>query len=499
MSFRLTYRAINWASNCRRRNAGDAQVEPSLVIDSQLSRAGSSPYGSGRRSRIKADVLIALGAVLFLLGSCAKQKQPEAMATGIAASATTATATHIPLGAVLPSPLPSIEPADKLPSQTPAAVEEGPPDADLAIEIPGRVQIVPGATNVYTLTVSNRGPGSATNAVLTDALPSGATPLWTRPAQPVCERSGRSASCNLGVLHGDDTTAIALDLSVANAETITGTELVGVNMDVSVPICTISREAAPPRITCRLSRLDMGDAAEVQVGFTVDNPVTGTLVHTATVTADQADPDRSNNRATTAMRAGPAAPVATTAVSTTTDLSLQADGPSTVVAGEPFTYTYTIVNRGGMDATDVRFEDVVPSDTDLVAYAPGLPPCEQRGETLTCRLSTPDSSESVTLTLTVAGYTTQPLRLDVDRLQPGWPVCYVIKERTWRRIVQCEIGTLKPGQTTRVQLVLVAIGTQERETANTASISASGQDRDPGDNTSTITITVQAGDSPAGD
>jgi hypothetical protein len=101
--------------------------------------------------------------------------------------------------------------------------------------------------------------------------------------------------------------------------------------------------------------------------------------------------------------------------------------------------------------------------------------------------------------LTVVGHTAQPLRLEVDPLQPGWPVCHVIKERTWRRIVHCLIGTLKPGQATRVQLVLVAIGTQERESTNTASISASGQDRDPVHNTNTITITVQAADSPAGD
>jgi uncharacterized repeat protein (TIGR01451 family) len=471
----------------------------SLAMGFQFGCAGSSRYDCRRRPPIKAGALIALGAVLFLLGSCAKQKQPEAMTTGIVPPATTATVTRIPIDELLPSPLPSIEPADKLHSQTPVAAEQEPFDADLVIETPGSVQILPGATSVYTLAVSNRGPGSATDVVLTDALPSNMTALWTQPAQPVCEQSERSVNCNVGALQGGDTAAIALDLSSTGTETITGTELVGVNIDVSIPICTISQEAAPPQITCRLSRLDTSAEAEVQVGFTVDDPLAGTLVHTATVTADQADPDRSNNQATGALTAGPSGPVAATAAPATTDLSLHADGPSIVVAGEPFTYTYTIANRGGMEAIGVWFEDVVPSDMDLVAYTPGLPRCEQRGDMLTCRLSTPDSSETVTLTLTVAGHPAQPLRLDVDPLQPGWPVCYVIKERTWLRIVQCAIGTLKPGEETRVQLVLVAIGTQERQTTNTASVSASGQDRNPVDHTSTITITVQAGGSPAGD
>jgi hypothetical protein len=70
-------------------------------------------------------------------------------------------------------------------------------------------------------------------------------------------------------------------------------------------------------------------------------------------------------------------------------------------------------------------------------------------------------------------------------------MCFVVKERTWQHVVHCELGALKPGQATRVQLVLVAIGVQGRMTANTASVSANEADLNPLDNTHTATITVQ--------
>jgi uncharacterized repeat protein (TIGR01451 family) len=179
------------------------------------------------------------------------------------------------------------------------------------------------------------------------------------------------------------------------------------------------------------------------------------------------------------------------------DLVLQADGPTRVTAGQPFTYTYIISNQGASDATRVWFEDAVPSDMNLVAYSPEAPECQQEGDTFTCTLRDPDSGETVTFTLVITGYGGQPMQMGVDPLRPGWPICWVIKERTWLHIVQCQLGDLGPGQARRVQLVLVAIGEQERTSVNTASAHANGGGATFVVSTSTVTITIQAGAEPA--
>jgi hypothetical protein len=102
----------------------------------------------------------------------------------------------------------------------------------------------------------------------------------------------------------------------------------------------------------------------------------------------------------------------------------------------------------------------------------------------------------VSFTLVTTGQGGQPMQMGLDPLLPGWPICSVLKERTWLRIVQCELGVLKPGQATHVQLVLVAIGVVGRTSVNTASVGANEVDSNPVDSTSTVTISVQAGAEP---
>ena len=441
----------------------------------------------------------ALGGALLLLCACVEREHPNATEADVPRPATPATPTGIPTDAALPIPLPSIEPTSNPFTPTLTVTEKGSSAADLAIQILEPVQMVSGETAVYTLTIHNRGPDPATGIVLTDVLPSGLTPLWTRPAQPMCERLNRYVGCDVGDLQGGDTASIALDLSVGGTETIiTGTQIAGVSVDLSVPTCTLDQDEVQPQVTCHLARLQPGAEAQVQVGVNAGASLAGALVHTATVKATQFDANLSDNSATLTMTAeslnGEPAVIeseAVTTVPTTTELAMQADGPSSVIAGQPFTYTYTITNQGTLLANNVRFEDGLPSDLTLITYTPGLPLCEQWGDTFTCTLHDLDSQETVTFTLVITGHAGQPVAIDLDPLLPGWPICYVIKERTWLHIVLCELGNLQPGQATRVQLVLSAVGVQERTTANTASVSAREPDLDPTDNTITTTISVQ--------
>jgi uncharacterized repeat protein (TIGR01451 family) len=431
--------------------------------------------------------LAALLGLLILLCACAQSEQLTATPEGIGLAEETDVPTRVPVSAPLPSPTPRVEPAAEPRTHPPAAGDPGPAAADLAI------QVTDAETGVYTLTVRNLGPDPATGIVLTDVLPSGVTPLWTEPAHPVCRRQERDVGCDLGDLRAGDAVTVALDLTVGGGETpITGTQLAGVTLTLSVPICAIDGDSRPSQVICHLSRLPPGAEALVRVGAEVDGRSSEPLGHTAMVTANEADPDHTNNQATFSFTAGAARPVEASAVPTTTNLVILAEGPTNVIAGQLFTYTYTIVNRGALDATGVWFSDTIPSDMNLIAYAPGNPECEQQGDTFTCHLRDPGSGETVSFTLVITGHAGQAMHLGLDPLLPGWPVCSVLKERTWLHIVLCELGDLEPGQATRVQLVLEAIGVAERTSVNTTSVFANEVDSNPLDRTSTVTITVQA-------
>jgi uncharacterized repeat protein (TIGR01451 family) len=165
-----------------------------------------------------------------------------------------------------------------------------------------------------------------------------------------------------------------------------------------------------------------------------------------------------------------------------------------VYAGSLFTYAFTITNRGPLGVSGVRLVNIIPPATTLHAYAPGLPLCEQSGDTLTCTLRDPDSGESVTLAVVIDGHAGQPMKMELDPLMPGWPLCSVLKERDYLHILNCELGLLRPGQATHVQVGFIAGGVRERVMTNTVSLRAMEYEHEPGvpavDLTNTVTITV---------
>jgi uncharacterized repeat protein (TIGR01451 family) len=301
----------------------------------------------------------------------------------------------------------------------------------------------------------------------------------------------------VGDLRESDAITFTLDLSIGGTDTpTTGTQLAGVKWGLSGPACAIDRGATSPQVECRLDSLQPGGEAVVSFGVGVDAGASGALVHTASAVSHEADTNESNNRATFTVTLGAEGPVSSEPVSgitapLATDLVLQAAGPTSVIAGQPFTYTYTITNRGALDATGVRFENPIPPATILDGYALTLPRCRQREDALLCTLRDLDSGETITFTLVITGHAGQPMEMGLDPLAPGWPICTLLKEKPWLHIVTCDLGTLKPDQATHVQLALTATGVNERMMTNTASVGA--KETTPGSlgNTSTTTITVQ--------
>lgn len=94
--------------------------------------------------------------------------------------------------------------------------------ADLTIsasDVPDPAKV--GAKLTYTLTISNAGPKTGTNVVVTDTLPAGVTFVSKQTSQGSCTRSGRTVTCNLGNLSKGATAKVILVVKPTTPGTIT--------------------------------------------------------------------------------------------------------------------------------------------------------------------------------------------------------------------------------------------------------------------------------------
>lgn len=446
---------------------------------------------------MKTKAVVAIIAGLLLLCACTKPENA------------TSTATETPSRAIPPAPTPTTSPRPTATSLlSPASAAESPdtdvsvsprvehssadPVADLSIQAQAPGPAIAREETVYTLTIHNLGPNLATGIVLTDALPAGVVPVWTQYPQPLCVRQGTAVGCNMGELQGNDSATVTLDISINGTDTpITGTQFAGLTLDSSAPACTFDHDENRSNVTCYVPTLERDADVQLRVAVSVASGIQGPIVHTATVSANEYDTDRTNNRAAFTMTVDAPMALAVTPDPTSADLSLQAEGPFTVIAGQPFTYTFTVTNRGALEATRVTFLDTLPPATDLIAYKPDAPPCEQVNDTLTCQLHSLESGDPVTFTLVITGNAEQPISLGLDPLAPGWPICAVIRERSYLDLLNCSLGALKQGEAAQVELVLVARGIRERKMVNTAIVNADEPELNALDNTLPITIAVE--------
>lgn len=77
-----------------------------------------------------------------------------------------------------------------------------------------RPQATPGETVTYTLTVSNAGPASARDVVVTDALPAGTTYAAANAAGGTCTHAGPDVSCDLGTVAAGTTRVVTIAATV---------------------------------------------------------------------------------------------------------------------------------------------------------------------------------------------------------------------------------------------------------------------------------------------
>jgi uncharacterized repeat protein (TIGR01451 family) len=316
---------------------------------------------------------------------------------------------------------------------------------------------VPGAAATYTIVVTNAGPSVASDVQVGDAVPTGFTVTGATSTFGTCTTGG-TVGCQLGGLPVGQSATITISgtvdaaqtaalvntatltsstpdptptdhsatvttpvapsadlrivktvdktslnagealrytlvvtndgLSVAKAVNVDETPPAGITIAaISTPVGSCS--VVPAGRRCSLGDLAPGATVTISVTATVDaSTAAGTLTNTAVVSSSTTDPVATNNSGTAAVTVAVAADVAVTKTMT----------PTSLVAGQPVTYTLTVVNHGPSIATGVVLSDPMPVGI-TASTATGVTGCVVGG-TVTCPVGTLAVGASATITIT---------------------------------------------------------------------------------------------------
>lgn len=155
---------------------------------------------------------------------------PAAAATfdfvvSVPAAATGAVSNTAQIASATPDPAPGNNSATTTTAITPA-----PADVAITKTVNGQT-FVPGAPAVFTIVVTNAGPGPATNTVVTDVLPAGATLTGASSTQGTCSGTA-TVTCTLGTLPANESATITLNVNLPLAQgTVTNTATVTSDTD----------------------------------------------------------------------------------------------------------------------------------------------------------------------------------------------------------------------------------------------------------------------------
>ncbi|MEM7114356.1 MAG: fibronectin type III domain-containing protein [Chloroflexota bacterium] len=214
------------------------------------------------------------------------------------------------------------------------------PPADLTISKADAVDpVVAGDDVTYTIQVTNDGPNTSENVVVTDTLPGTVNFVSATP---------------------DNGTSCAHD---------NGT------------------------VTCNLGNLNDGDSVDVTV--VVTTTAAGTINNSVSVDADTRDNNSSNDSANeeTTVSATPPADVGIT----------KTDAVDPVIVGDDVTYTIEVTNYGPNSADNVVVTDTLPGTVNFVSATPdNATSCTHNSGTITCALGPLNNSDVVVITVVVS-------------------------------------------------------------------------------------------------
>ena len=297
--------------------------------------------------------------------------------------------------------------------------------ADVATTKTGPATVAVGATATYTITTTNNGPTSATNVVVSDTLPVGATfvsatgggtlsgNVVTWPTIAAIANGGSNAfavTVTYGVAGSNTNRAASAsptpDPTPANnngsAPAARVTTIVTAAADLSIVNTGPPTAVAGANVSYTLVATNNGPSAAANVVVTDTLPAGATFVSAsgggvlaANVVTWPAIPSLANSGTASftlvlsypaaggytnvaAVSSATADPVtannrdpATTTVGPAADLITTKSGPATVSAGANATYTVTTVNNGPSSAVNVVVTDTLPAGATFVSATGG--------------------------------------------------------------------------------------------------------------------------------
>lgn len=293
----------------------------------------------------------------------------------------------------------------------------------------------------YLITVSNAGPATATNVVVTDLLPASVT-VNSFPAG--CTPVGNLLTCNLGNLATGETRQITVNITANQAGTITNTVTAqGANTAPTTATATTEVVAAPTLATIVLTKeapatavvgqaieylitvRNLGPSAAMNVVVTDVLPAGVTLLNSGSCTpvgnvvtcnvgripvgeerlvllvvrVDQPGPS-TNVASAQGSNTNVATATATTQVLAATTLTItKAGAPNPAAVGGTRTYTITVTNTTALPAVNALLTDTLPANVEFIAAS--LPCTLGPGNLLTCNLGTIPGNGTVTVTIQV--------------------------------------------------------------------------------------------------
>lgn len=241
------------------------------------------------------------------------------------------------------------DPNDENDSGFAATSTPPPPAADLAVAKSGPATAAPGTDVVYSISLTNDGPDSASGLSLQDTLPG--------------------------------------DMTFVSFVQDSGPLLT----------CMTPPAGSGGTVTCTAASFPVGTATFTLTGHIPDGTPSGTVYeNSAGASSGTDDPNPTNNDSTTSLSVA------------FVDVSVAKTGPGTAMGGSEVSYGLTVSNAGPDPAADVVLTDPVPPGTVFVSLtqdsgplATCITPAPGAGGTVTCTYASLGAGVSAELTLVI--------------------------------------------------------------------------------------------------
>jgi uncharacterized repeat protein (TIGR01451 family) len=318
---------------------------------------------------------------------------------------------------------------------------------------------VPGENETYTLSVKNKGPSPANDATVSDALPEGVSFV---SADSGCTFANGSVTCAAGSLDPGATKSFkvvtkvagSVDHRIKNTATVHSTtpdpdpknnestietpvgpkadlqltktasagtaqiggqvmytltvknngpaDATGVTVEDALPNGLTLVSANPSQgtcsgTTCQLGTLAAGGSAQVLVTAKVVSGVGTSTKNTAKVTGDQPDPDPGNNEDGSTVEITPGPPPAEAKFDLAVKKTSNVKNPT---VGQKVTYTIAVKNNGPEAAPEAKVTDTLRQPVHVVSVKPETGKCA-KGNPFTCELGTIQPGKTVKVKVVV--------------------------------------------------------------------------------------------------